>query len=91
MRSATWRAAAIHPLGGYQAGLVVRSILFRFGGCPRPEILPWVTYTDPELAHVGLTEAEARARHQMSRSCDGRWPKTTVPRPSAKRAGWSKC
>ena len=25
--------------------------------------LPWVTYTDPELAHVGLTEAQARAAH----------------------------
>jgi pyruvate/2-oxoglutarate dehydrogenase complex dihydrolipoamide dehydrogenase (E3) component len=24
--------------------------------------VPWVTYTDPELAHVGLTETEARAR-----------------------------
>lgn len=25
--------------------------------------LPWVTFTEPELAHVGLTEAEARERH----------------------------
>ncbi len=25
--------------------------------------IPWVTYTDPELAHVGETEAEARERH----------------------------
>lgn len=25
--------------------------------------VPWVTYTEPELAHVGLTEAEARQRH----------------------------
>ena len=25
--------------------------------------LPWVTYTDPELAQVGLTEAAARERH----------------------------
>jgi pyruvate/2-oxoglutarate dehydrogenase complex dihydrolipoamide dehydrogenase (E3) component len=25
--------------------------------------LPWVTYTDPELAQAGLTEAEARAAH----------------------------
>ena len=24
---------------------------------------PWVTYTEPELAQVGLTEAEARAAH----------------------------
>ena len=25
--------------------------------------MPWVTYTDPELAHIGLTEAMARERH----------------------------
>ena len=25
--------------------------------------MPWVTFTDPEIAHVGLTETEARDRH----------------------------
>lgn len=25
--------------------------------------LPWCTYTDPEVAQIGMTEAEARARH----------------------------
>ena len=25
--------------------------------------VPWCTFTDPELAHTGLTEAEARAQH----------------------------
>lgn len=28
-------------------------------------VAPWVTFTDPELAHVGLTEREARARHKQ--------------------------
>jgi pyruvate/2-oxoglutarate dehydrogenase complex dihydrolipoamide dehydrogenase (E3) component len=27
-------------------------------------VVPWVTFTDPEIAHVGLTEAEARERHK---------------------------
>jgi pyruvate/2-oxoglutarate dehydrogenase complex dihydrolipoamide dehydrogenase (E3) component len=27
-------------------------------------VVPWVTFTDPEVAHVGLTEAEARSRHR---------------------------
>ena len=27
-------------------------------------VVPWVTFTDPEIAHVGLTEAEARERHR---------------------------
>ena len=46
---------------GYHGGLVVRNALF---GLPAKAIapIPWVTYTDPELAHVGLTEAEARQR-----------------------------
>ena len=57
---------------GYQAGLVVRSILFRFGGKIRRDILPWVTFTEPELAHVGLTEEEARRRHRHLQVL--RWP-----------------
>jgi len=48
---------------GYHAGLVIRSALFRLPVRTRPEIIPWVTYTDPEVANVGLTEAAARARH----------------------------
>jgi pyruvate/2-oxoglutarate dehydrogenase complex dihydrolipoamide dehydrogenase (E3) component len=27
-------------------------------------VVPWVTFTDPEIAHVGLTEAQARERHK---------------------------
>ncbi|WP_027943936.1 dihydrolipoyl dehydrogenase family protein [Amycolatopsis taiwanensis] len=27
------------------------------------ERIPWVTFTDPEIAHVGLTEGQARHRH----------------------------
>lgn len=27
-------------------------------------VVPWVTFTDPEVAHVGLTEAQARAHHR---------------------------
>ncbi|MGQ7793971.1 dihydrolipoyl dehydrogenase family protein [Faunimonas sp. B44] len=47
----------------YQADRVLRSILFRFGGRANPDLLPWVTFTDPELASVGLGEDEARRRH----------------------------
>jgi pyruvate/2-oxoglutarate dehydrogenase complex dihydrolipoamide dehydrogenase (E3) component len=47
---------------GYQAGLVIRSGLFRLPAKVDYRALPWVTYCDPELAHVGLTEAEARRR-----------------------------
>ncbi len=49
-------------VAGYHAGLVVRSILFRLPIRENRDIIPWATYTDPELAHVGLSESEARAR-----------------------------
>jgi pyruvate/2-oxoglutarate dehydrogenase complex dihydrolipoamide dehydrogenase (E3) component len=47
----------------YQAGIVVRNALFRLPAKVEYRALPWVTYCDPELAHVGLTEQEARRRH----------------------------
>lgn len=50
-------------VAGYHAALVIQTILFRFPGKENRDIIPWVTYTDPELAHVGLSEAEARKRH----------------------------
>jgi pyruvate/2-oxoglutarate dehydrogenase complex dihydrolipoamide dehydrogenase (E3) component len=47
-------------VAGYHAGLIIRNALFKLPVRNRSDIIPWVTYTDPELAHVGLTEAEAR-------------------------------
>ncbi|MDE2472182.1 MAG: NAD(P)/FAD-dependent oxidoreductase, partial [Bradyrhizobium sp.] len=44
----------------YQAGIVIRNILFRWPAKADYRALPWVTYTDPELAHVGLAEVQAR-------------------------------
>ena len=49
-------------LAGYQAGLVVRATMLGLPARTRADHVPRVTYRDPELAHVGLTEAEARAR-----------------------------
>ena len=48
---------------GYHAGLVVRRALFALPARVRPQIVPRATYTAPELAQVGLTEAEARVKH----------------------------
>ncbi|MCR8548159.1 FAD-dependent oxidoreductase [Salipiger sp. P9] len=50
-------------VAGYHAGLVVRNALFGLPVSAKPLILPRATYTAPELAQVGLTEAEARQRH----------------------------
>jgi pyruvate/2-oxoglutarate dehydrogenase complex dihydrolipoamide dehydrogenase (E3) component len=43
----------------YHAGLVIRNALFRLPVTNRINVIPHVTFTDPELAQVGLTEAEA--------------------------------
>jgi len=47
----------------YQAGLVVSNALFPLVNRKVDyRVVPWVTFADPELARVGLTEAEARAK-----------------------------
>jgi pyruvate/2-oxoglutarate dehydrogenase complex dihydrolipoamide dehydrogenase (E3) component len=47
-------------IANYHAGIVLRNILFRCPSKVNYDALPWVTFTDPELAQVGLTEAEAK-------------------------------
>ncbi len=49
-------------LAGYHAGIVLRNALFRLPAKVNLRALPWVTYTEPELAQVGLTETAARAQ-----------------------------
>ncbi len=50
-------------VAGYHASIIIRNILFKAPASNRDNLAPWVTYTDPELAHVGTTEAEARETH----------------------------
>lgn len=54
-------------VANYHAGIAIRNILFRLPAKASHEHIPRVTYTDPELAQVGLTEAEARERHGQIR------------------------
>jgi pyruvate/2-oxoglutarate dehydrogenase complex dihydrolipoamide dehydrogenase (E3) component len=48
------------------ARIVIQNALFSIGPFGKrrwsDEIIPWCTYTDPEIAHVGMSEAEANAR-----------------------------
>jgi pyruvate/2-oxoglutarate dehydrogenase complex dihydrolipoamide dehydrogenase (E3) component len=60
-------AAQFTHVANYHAGIVVRRALFRLPAKVREDVIPWVTYTDPELAHVGLTEEAARKRHREIR------------------------
>jgi len=50
-------------VAGYHAGLVVKNILFRLPIKNKTDHVPWVTYTDPELAHVGLSVAMAEQKN----------------------------
>ncbi|WP_375280221.1 dihydrolipoyl dehydrogenase family protein [Pseudooctadecabacter sp.] len=49
-------------VAGYHAGVVIRSMLFGLPSKQKTDHIPWVTYTDPELAQVGLTEAQAKKK-----------------------------
>ena len=57
----TGRGAFTH-IAMYQADIVVRDILGQGGPGADYRALPRVTFTDPEIGAVGLTEAQARER-----------------------------
>jgi pyruvate/2-oxoglutarate dehydrogenase complex dihydrolipoamide dehydrogenase (E3) component len=67
----------------YHAGLVIRNALFRLRIRADKNAVPWVTYTEPELAQAGLTEAEARKRKHKFRIL--RWPYHDNDRAQAER------
>lgn len=50
-------------VAGYHAGVIIRSMLFGLPSKAKTSHIPWVTYTDPELAQVGPIEDEARKTH----------------------------
>ena len=62
---------------------MIRNALFRLPARVNGDSVPWVTFTDPELAHVGLTEAQARERHKTIRVL--RWPYHENDRAQAER------
>jgi pyruvate/2-oxoglutarate dehydrogenase complex dihydrolipoamide dehydrogenase (E3) component len=68
----------------YHAGLVIRNALFRLPVRVADDIIPRVTFTEPELAHVGVSEAEARRRAVRFRVL--RWPYRENDRAQAERA-----
>jgi pyruvate/2-oxoglutarate dehydrogenase complex dihydrolipoamide dehydrogenase (E3) component len=70
-------------VANYHAGLVIRNALFRLPVDASKGVIPWATFTDPELAHVGLREQEARQRHGTIRVL--RWPYRENDRAQAER------
>ena len=81
LRASNRRVYAIGDVAGgaqfthaanYHAGLVLRATLFRLPVSVKPHLIPRVTYTEPQIAAAGLSEAEARAIH--SKISIHRWP-----------------
>ncbi len=66
------------------AGIVIRRALFRLPAKARTGHIPWVTYTEPEIANVGLTEAQATAAGHTIQVL--RWPYHENDRAQAERA-----
>ncbi len=50
-------------VAGYEAAVVLQNALFFPTKKADYRVIPWATFTEPELARVGLTEAEARDRY----------------------------
>ena len=90
--------AAGDVAGGYQfthvaehhAGIVLRQAIFRMWWAKPATVVPWCTFTDPELARVGLSEAEAVAQRIAHRVY--RFPFADVDRARAdgETAGFAK-
>ena len=81
---------AFTHVGSYHAGIVIRRALFRLPARIDYAALPRVTYTSPELAQVGMTEAEARAAgHRMSRPALAAGRQRPRHRRTRHRRAWS--
>ncbi|NVO21893.1 dihydrolipoyl dehydrogenase family protein [Donghicola mangrovi] len=50
-------------VAGYHAGIIIRSALFGLPAKTRSDHIPRATYTDPELAQIGLTEEDAKHQY----------------------------
>ncbi len=72
---------AFTHMAGHEASLFIRGALFRAPARLDRALVPWVTYTDPELAHVGLSEKDAKGPVRVLR-----WKMSDNDRAQAERA-----
>jgi pyruvate/2-oxoglutarate dehydrogenase complex dihydrolipoamide dehydrogenase (E3) component len=47
----------------HHAGVVLRNAIFKLPAKAQTQNIPWCTFTEPELARVGLSETEAKAQN----------------------------
>jgi len=51
-------------VAAFQAKKIVRNIFFPFSSKIDYSVVPWTTFCDPEIAHCGLTEEEAKEKYK---------------------------
>jgi len=67
---------------GWQAFMAVRNALLPGASKGVTDLVPWTTFTDPEVAHIGLTEDQAREKFgDAVMTCQ--WPMEKVDRARA--------
>ena len=72
-------------VAAYHAGIIIRNIAFKLPAKVDYSALPWVTYTDPELANVGLTEAMATEKFGDNKVITTSWHMRENDRAQAER------
>jgi pyruvate/2-oxoglutarate dehydrogenase complex dihydrolipoamide dehydrogenase (E3) component len=73
-------------LAGFHAGIFVKRALFRVPARADQTPIPAVTYCEPEVAQIGLTEAEARKQHGDGAITVTRWSYHENDRAQAERS-----
>lgn len=77
-------------IAGYHAGIAIRNILFRLPAKSDYTAVPWVTYTSPELAQVGLTEEAARQKFGEVKILEAKFSDNDRARAEAETDGFLK-
>lgn len=72
-------------IAGYHAGIIIRNLAFKLPAKVDYTALPWVTYTDPELANVGMTESMAIAKFGRKKVKTVSWPLAENDRAQTER------
>ena len=78
-------------VAAYQAGIAVRNALVPFAKKKvEYRVVPWCTFTDPEVARVGLTPEEARQKHKQVRIVKFPWSDIDRAQTEGETSGFIK-
>jgi pyruvate/2-oxoglutarate dehydrogenase complex dihydrolipoamide dehydrogenase (E3) component len=78
-------------VAGQEAGLVLRNALFPRQSKMGYDLIPWATFTDPEVAHAGLNEDAAREKYGAKlRVYELPWESNDRARTESSTAGFTK-